>query len=68
MLKRFNALSRRKRMLVLGAVLTYGLIGLTGGCNAYRRPPALNTAEQALLQGAPLPCSVTVALRPSTPD
>ena len=62
MLKRFKKLSRRKRMLVGAAALTYAVIGVAGGCNAYRRPPALSAEERALLQSAPLPYSVTVAL------
>ena len=61
MLKRFKRFSRRKRILIVAALLAYAAIGVAGGCNAYRRPPALNTEERALLQGSPLPYSVTVA-------
>jgi len=37
------------------------VFGVSGGCNAYRRPPALNAEERALRQTVPLPYSVTAA-------
>ena len=61
MLKRFKKLSRPKRILVVAAFLAFVVIGLSGGCGAYRRPPALTSEERALLQTDPLPYSVTVA-------
>ena len=61
MLKRFKKLSRSKRLVLAAAVLGFVAVGLSGGCIAYRRPPAFNAEERALLQSAPLPYSVTVA-------
>ena len=61
MLKRFKKASRSKRILIVTAFLAFVVFGVSGGCNAYRRPPVLNAEERVLLQTAPLPYSVTVA-------
>lgn len=55
MLKRFKKLSRSKQLVLAAAVLGFVAVGLSGGCIAYRRPPAFNAEERALLQSAPLP-------------
>lgn len=60
-MKRFQALRRSVRIALGLAIVAYLAIGMSGGCNAYKRPPALNPEERALLEGAPLPYSVTVA-------
>ena len=59
--QRFAKLSRAKKLVIVAAVGLYFVIGVTGGCIAYRRPPALNADERALLLAAPLPYAVTVA-------
>src|SRR5437773_916407 len=61
MLKRFAKLPRSKRILIVVAVVAFAVIGLSGGCDAYQRPPTLSAEERALLQDAPLPYSVAVA-------
>jgi hypothetical protein len=62
LLKRFANLSQRKQVLIIAAAVLFAIVGISGGCDAHRRPPALSAEERALLQGAPLPYSVTVAL------
>jgi hypothetical protein len=62
MLKRFKKLSKRNRILVAAAAaIAFFVVGLSGGCVAYRRPPAPSDEEQALLRNPPLPYTVTVA-------
>jgi len=61
MLKRFMKLPRSTRILVVVAVVGFAAIGVSGGCNAYQRPPTLSAEERAQLESAPLPYSVTVA-------
>jgi hypothetical protein len=61
MLKRFRNLSRSKRLLIVAGGIAFVAAGLSGGCAAHRRPPALNAEERALLDAGPLPYSVTVA-------
>jgi len=61
MLRRFLALPRSRRLLIVAAVAAFVIFGASGGCIAYRRPPALTPEERAELQSAPLPYSVTVA-------
>jgi hypothetical protein len=61
MLKRFARLSRAAQLIIGGAVLVFLVFGMSGGCNAYERPPELTAAERALVQTGPLPYSVTVA-------
>jgi hypothetical protein len=61
MLKRFRALPRWRRNVILGAAGAYVALGLSGGCAAHRRPPALSGEERALVDGPPLPYSATVA-------
>jgi arylsulfatase A-like enzyme/Flp pilus assembly protein TadD len=41
MLKRFKGLLRAKKLLSLAAGLAFVVAGLSGGCSAYQRPPAL---------------------------
>ncbi len=61
MLKRFKALPRSRRNLILAAVGAFVAVGLAGGCAAHRRPPPLSPDERALVEGPPLPYSTTVA-------
>ena len=61
MWKRFKKLPRSTQVLCGGMLLAFVVFGMSGGCNAYRRPPAINEEERTLLQEAPLPYSVTVA-------
>jgi hypothetical protein len=61
MLKRFRALPRWRRNVILVAAGAYVALGLSGGCAAHRRPPALSGEERGLVDGSPLPYSVTVA-------
>ena len=62
MLTAFRRLPRSKKALTLTAIAAFVIFGLSGGCAAHRRPPALTSAERELLREAPLPYSVTVAL------
>jgi hypothetical protein len=55
------SVSRSRLVVIAVAVLVVGVFGMSGGCYAYKRPPALSAEEQALLQDPPLPYSVTVA-------
>ena len=48
MLKRFKKLSRSRQLVIAAAVLGFVAVGLSGGCIAYRRPPAFNAEERAL--------------------
>jgi hypothetical protein len=60
LLKRY---SRRRRLAVLSVVTLAGLIivvGLSGGCGAQRRPPALTPEERRLVASGPLPYAVSV--------
>jgi len=53
---------RKLRLTVaLACLVVFVVVGVAGGCNAYRRPPALNEQESQLLRALPLPYSVTVA-------
>ena len=61
MLKRFKTVRRSTRIALALGVFLYIAVGLTGGCSAYKRPPALNSEDGVLLEDGPLPYSVTVA-------
>jgi hypothetical protein len=61
MLKRFKTLPRSKRILIVAGVVALAVFGVSGGCNAHKRPPSMTAEERAQLQSAPLPYSVTVA-------
>ena len=61
MLKWFGALPRARRNIILAVAGAYVAIGLSGGCAAHRRPPALSGEERALADAPPLPYSATVA-------
>jgi hypothetical protein len=61
MRRRFSNLSRSARVLISLAMLSLIGAGLSGGCGAYQRPPALTGAEQQLLREPALPYAVTVA-------
>lgn len=50
----------RTRVLIIAGILAYALVGVSGGCSAYRRPPEFTSSERILLQAPPLPYSVTV--------
>jgi hypothetical protein len=52
---------RKLRIIVmLALLLVFILTGVTGGCDAHRRPPNLNAHERQLLRAPPLPYTVTV--------
>lgn len=61
MRKRFRALPRSRRIVLLAAVGVYVAIGLGGGCAAHRRPPVLSADERTLAARDPLPYSTTIA-------
>jgi hypothetical protein len=61
MLERFRKLPRSRQISVVAVFVALAVFGRAGGCIAYERPPALSAEERALLQGTPLPYSVTVA-------
>lgn len=52
-------MTRRLKVIALAVVLIAA--GLSGGCYAHQRPPALSTEEKAIASRGPLPHSVTVA-------
>jgi hypothetical protein len=54
------------RTITLALVVVFLVAGLAGGCNAYRRPPALNEQERQLLRALPLP--YTAIVKPWDPE
>jgi len=46
--------------MIAAAVLLVAIVGVSGGCGAHRRPPALTAEERALLDEPPLPFSLSI--------
>jgi hypothetical protein len=62
----WQALRRYKSFVFAAIALSFTIVGMSGGCIAYRRPPKLTVAERHIVDSGPLPYSVCVV--PWTPE